>query len=127
MAREVAACDGLHGLGERSERLGKELRLRHGDRYGDEERHQERKAQSEDIDAFQAVARQGKLAVIAVGRFDRLGITRERRRHRRSQLHEPRFGRDGERLHWHDRAQAERPARNGVDTGLASLQTRLTQ
>ena len=76
LAREVAARHRLRRLREVGERLGKQVRLRGRHRHGDEQRHQQREAQRDDVDALEPVARDRELAVVAVGGFDRLGAAR---------------------------------------------------
>jgi hypothetical protein len=98
--------------------------LRGGHRHRDEQRHQQRESQRDDVDALQPVARDRELAVVAIGRFDRLGALGERRRHALAQLQEPHFP---GKVHRHHDAQRQRTPHGRVHDGVGALGARLPQ
>jgi hypothetical protein len=126
LSAEVAARHRLGGLRQICQRLGQAPGEDHRKRDRDEQRHEERKGQRNDVDELEFLARQRKFPVVAVRGFDGFDAAAEQVRNRLPQLQVTSLlpDRPGER---NDDAQRESLARRRVHGVVAARDARLAQ
>ena len=73
------------------ERFGQPVGQQHRKRDRHQQRHRQREGERHDVDALQSLARERELAIVAIGRLDRLGAFAELIGHRLAQLQEARL------------------------------------